>query len=554
MYYQPELNLKPEEVIDYSRKSQSDDPNMSVEEVLAKHEQLLDEMSIRLFGSKVPEQNKFREVVSGETLIDRPEIQKVLRLIESPKYKAIKCVEPQRLTRGDLEDIGRLMKLIKHTNTLVITQERTYDLRQEFDWEAFERRLKQGSEYLEYYKKIQARGRELSVAAGNYIASIPPYGYDKTTVMDGKKKCPTLKINPEQAEVVRMIFDMYVNQDLGRVTIAKRLNELGIKTMYGGLWAQDTIKGILENEHYIGKVKWNYRKTVVVVEEGEIRKTQPKAKIGEYLVYEGKHTAIISDELFKAAREKQGRNHRAKPSTKIRNPLAGLVFCQCGRAMSYRTYKRNGVERSAPRLLCDNQAYCGTSSCLYDEIVEKVVEVLKQCIADFEMRIQNNDGDSVKLHMSLVKRLEAKREELDKKELAQWEAQADPDPAKRMPDHIFQKLNKKLLEEKEEVRQALCKAYESMPEPVDYEEQKRRFEDALNALLDPEATAQRKNTLLKACIERIDYKRKKAKRLTRSTPKRRKTVNGKRVVISELKTGANWSYAPIELDVKLKVR
>ena len=554
MYYQPELNLKPEEVIDYSRKSQSDDPNMSVDEVLAKHEQLLDEMSIRMFGAKVPEQNKFREVVSGETLVDRPEIQKVLRLIESPKYKAIKCVEPQRLTRGDLEDIGRLMKLIKHTNTLVITQERTYDLRQEFDWEAFERRLKQGSEYLDYYKKIQARGRELSVAAGNYIASIPPYGYDKTTVMDGKKKCPTLKINPEQAEVVRMVFDMYVNQNMGRVTIAKRLNELGIKPMKGGLWAQDTIKTMLENEHYLGKVKWNYRKTVVVVEDGEIRKTQPKAKIGEYLVYEGKHEAIISEELFKAAREKQGRNHRAKPNTKIRNPLAGLVYCQCGRAMSLRTYKKHGVERSAPRLLCDNQAYCGTSSCLYDEIVEKVVEVLKQCIADFEMRIQNNDGDSVKLHLSLVKRLEAKREELDKKELAQWEAQADPDPSKRMPEHIFKKLNEKLLAEKEEVRQALCKAYESMPEPVDYEEQKRRFEEALTTLLDPDATAQRKNTLLKACIARIDYKREKAVRAqsqqVRYYDKEKKHTRYK----SPLNTGASWTTPPIELDVKLVVR
>ena len=208
MYYQPKVNFKPEEVIDYLRKSQSDDPNMSVEEVLTKHEALLDEMSERLLGGKVPEANKFREVVSGETLSDRPEIQKVLRLIESPKYKAIKCVEPQRLTRGDLEDIGRLMKLLKHTNTLVITQERVYDLREEYDWEAFERKLKQGNEYLEYYKKIQARGRELSVAAGNYIGSIPPYGYDKTVVMDGKKECPTLKINTEQAEVVRMIFDM----------------------------------------------------------------------------------------------------------------------------------------------------------------------------------------------------------------------------------------------------------------------------------------------------------------------------------------------------------
>lgn len=553
MYYQPQLNLKPEEVLDYLRKSQSDDPLMTVEEVLAKHEDILDEMSERLLGGKVPEANKFREVVSGETLKDRPEIQKVLRLIESPKYKAIKCVEPQRLTRGDLEDIGRLMKLLKHTNTLVITQERVYDLRDEYDWEAFERRLKQGNEYLEYYKKIQNRGRLLSVSQGNYIASIAPYGYDKTTVMDGKRKCPTLKINPEQAEVVQMVFDMYVNQDMGRVTIAKRLNELGIKPMNGGLWAQDTIKTMLENDHYIGKVKWNYRKTVMVVEEGEIRKTQPKAKIGEYLLYDGKHEAIISDELFQAAREKQGRNHRAKPNTKIRNPLAGLVFCQCGRAMSLRTYKNDGVERSAPRMLCDNQAYCKTASCLYDEIIERVADVLKQCIADFEIRIQNNDGDSVKLHTSLIKRLEAKREELDAKELAQWEAQADPDPSKRMPEHIFKKLNEKLLKEKEEVRQALCKAYESMPEPVDYEERMHRFQEALDALNDPEVSAAKKNTLLKACIDRIEYNREKPVRIKsqqiRYYDKEQKRTRHK----SPLKTGGNWTQTPIELDVKLKV-
>jgi hypothetical protein len=554
MYYQPQLNLKPEEVIDYLRKSQSDDPNLTVEEVLAKHEAILDEMAENLLGGKVPETNKFREVVSGETLKDRPEINRVLRLIESPKYKAIKCVEPQRLTRGDLEDIGRLMKLLKHTNTLVITQERVYDLREEYDWEAFERKLKQGNEYLEYYKKIQNRGRLLSVSQGNYIGSIAPYGYEKTTVKDGKRKCPTLKIKEDEAEVVRMIFDMYVNQDMGRVTIAKRLNELGIKPMNGGLWAQDTIKSMLENEHYIGKVKWNHRKTVVVVEEGEIRKTQPKAKIGEYLVYEGKHEAIISDELFQAARTKQGRNHRAKPNTKIRNPLAGLVFCQCGRAMSLRTYKTNGVDRSAPRLLCDNQAYCQTASCLYDEIIERVEDVLKQCIRDFEIRIQNNDGDSAKLHASLIKRLEAKRVELDEKELAQWEAQADPNPAKRMPEHIFQRLNEKLLKEKEEVRQALCKAYESMPAPVNYEEKMHMFQEALDALSDPEKTAAEKNRLLKACIDRIDYKREKPVRLTRNAPRRRKTVNGKRVVVSTLKTGANWSVTPIELDVKLKVK
>lgn len=86
-----------------------------------------------------------------------------------------------------------------------ITPERVYDLRDEYDWNAFEAELKRGNDYLNYYKKIQKRGKIASVSSGNYIFPTPPYGFDKTKVMDGKKECPTLKENPEQANVVRMI-------------------------------------------------------------------------------------------------------------------------------------------------------------------------------------------------------------------------------------------------------------------------------------------------------------------------------------------------------------
>lgn len=560
MYYHSlsELGLTPENILDYLRKSQSDDPLLTVEEVLAKHEEILDNWTVKMFGRKSPEENKFREVVSGETLKERPEINRLLRMVESPKYKAVKVVDPQRLSRGDMEDIGRLMKLLKLTNTLVIIpdvygRESIYDMRDERDWEHFKRELEKGNDYLEYYKKIQNNGRLLSVSQGNYIGSIAPYGYNKIKVKEGKRECPTLEINPEQADVVRMIFDMYVNQDLGCTTIAYRLDELGIKPPKGEKWSMPSIKEMLENEHYIGKVKWNHRKTVTIVEDGEIKKTQPKAKIGEYLVYDGKHEAIISDELFQAAQEKKGRNHRAKAKTKIRNPLAGLLWCQCGRAMSLRTYKKNGVERSAPRLLCDGQSYCKTTSCLYDEMENKVADVLKQCIADFEIRIQNDDGDSQKLHANLIKRLEAKRKELDEKEIAQWEAQANPDPAKRMPDHVFQILNEKLLKEKEEVRQALCKAYESMPEPVDYADKLRRFQDALDALTDPDISADKKNKLLKACIDRMTYSRERSVRIKSQQERYYDPVQKKTRNRSPLNTGGNWTQPPIELDVKLKV-
>lgn len=554
MLYRPQIDLTPEEILDYLRKSQSDDPLLTVEEVLAKHESILDEWAEKHLGGKVPEENKYREVVSGETIKERPEINKVLRRIESPKIKAVKIVEPQRLTRGDLEDIGRLMKLLKLTNTLVITPERIYDLRDEYDWNAFEAELKRGNDFLKYTKKILNRGRLLSVSQGNYIASQPPYGYDKTFVMDGKRKCPTLKENPEQADVVRMVFDMYVNQDMGRPSICYRLDELGIKPPKGEKWSPAGMKDMLENVHYIGKVKWNWRKTVEIVEDGEIRKSSKKSKIGEYLIYEGRHDGIISEELFNAAQEKQGRNHRAKASTKVRNPLAGLLWCKCGRAMSLRTYKnKDGSERSPARLLCDGQKYCKSGSVLFEEMLDRVAAILEQCIEDFEVRISNDTGDSEKLHTQLIKNLERKLKDLQAKELSQWEKQSDPDPAQRMPAEIFKQLNEKLLKEKDEIQQALCKAYESMPEPVDYEDKRKKFSDALAALRNPDVDAQTKNRLLKACIERIEYSREKPERIKSQQiryydPERKQTRYK-----SPLNTGGNWTSPPIELDVKLKV-
>ena len=133
-------------------------------------------------------------------------------------------------------------------------------------------------------------------------------------------------------------------------------------------------------------------------------------------------------------------------------------------------------------------------------------------------------------------------EVLEAKELAQWESQSDPDPLKRMPTEIFQKLNAKLLKEKEEVQQALCTAYESMPKPVDYEEKLCHFRDALNALQDPNVSAEEKNRLLKVCIEKITYKREELQRL--------KDENGKYL---RGKNGGFWNNPPMHIDVKLRV-
>lgn len=251
-----EVHFKPEEILVYLRKSRSDDPLLSVEEVLEKHWAILQDWISRNLDGPVPEENIYKEVVSGETIDGRPEVLKLLKRIESPRIKGILVVEVQRLSRGDLEDCGRLIKLLRYTSTMVITPMKIYDLADEYDRDGFERELKRGNEYLEYFKKIQKRGRLQSVKSGNYIGSVPPYGYDKVFVQDsnGRKKVPTLAINETQASVVRLVYDLYVNQNMGTVNICRKLDEMGITPPKGRNWSYHTVQDMLSNEHYTGKV------------------------------------------------------------------------------------------------------------------------------------------------------------------------------------------------------------------------------------------------------------------------------------------------------------
>lgn len=535
------------EVLDYGRKSRSDDPLLSVEEVLEKHDKIIEEYAIKYLGGPIPEENKYREVGSAESLDSRPEILRVLKAIESPAIKAIAVVEVQRLSRGDLEDAGRLIKILRYTNTYVITPMKIYDLRDEYDRDAFERELKRGNEYLEYFKKIQARGKLASVKEGNYIGSTPPYGFDRTTIQDGKKTCYTLKERKDQADVVRMIFNWYCNEDIGVTTICRRLDELGIKTKNGGnIWKPSIVFSILENVHYIGYVRWNWRKTIKIIEDQEIRKLRPKSKVDEYLIFEGKHEGIVSKELFNKAKEIRGKRHRTKNDLTLKNPFSGVMYCKkCGSKMGYNTYRRNGVEYAPPKLVCNNQYYCKSGSADFYEIYNDVCSAIRDCIKDFQVRIENNQDDSFKLHRDLVDRLEKRLEELNKKEIEQWEAQYDPDESKRLPHHIFKILNEKLLKEKDEVNKSLCKAKDSMPKPVNYKEEMLKFEDALNALEDPEVDAKVKNQYLKNIIDRIEYERGTTVRVTKE--------NAKEYDIDTSK-GMQWYTPPYKINMKLKYK
>lgn len=534
------------EVADYGRKSRTDDPLLSVEEVLDKHDKIIEEYAEKHLGGPIPEENKYREVGSAESLDSRPEILRLLKAIESPAIKAVAVVEVQRLSRGDLEDAGRLIRILRYTNTYVITPMKIYDLRDEYDRDAFERELKRGNEYLEYFKKIQARGKLASVKEGNYVGSVAPYGFDRIEKTDGKKTYHTLIERKDQADVVRMVFNWYCNEDIGVTAICRRLEELGVKTKTGGkYWRTYQIFSMLENVHYIGCVRWNWRKTIKIIEDQEIRKLRPKAKVDEYLVFEGKHDGIVSEELFYKAREIKGKRHRTKRDLSLKNPFSGIMYCKCGAKMGYNTYRKNGVEYAPPKLVCNNQIHCKTGSVVFEEIFADVCTTIRDCIQDFEIRIENNKDDSFKLHKDLVLRLEKKLKELEEKEVLQWEAQYDPDPNMRLPQEVFKRLNEKLLMEKEEIKKSLAKAKGSMPKPIDYREEKKKFEDAIAALEDSEVDAKVKNQFLKNIIDKIEYERGETVRITKANATEYKVDTSK---------GMQWYTPPYKIKMKLKYK
>lgn len=534
MYNNPIATLRPEEVIMYLRKSRADDPLMTVEELLSKHETDLDEWVGRNLSAPIPQENRYKEIISGgDSIEERIEFQKVLKAIESPNIKAVIVKEISRLGRPDTMEIGRISKIFRYTKTLVITPMKIFDIADDFEREMFENELKRGQYYLEYTKKILKSGREISAKAGNYIATTPPYGYDKTVVMDGKRKCPTLVINEEEADHIRMMFNAYAYENIGTQRIANRLNDMGVKSPKGLPWRPDTIRDILDNPLYMGKIRWNQRKAIYVVDNGEFRRTRPINEGDDVIYVDGRHEPLISEELFNKVQEERKKRHRTSGNKELRNPLASLLFCECGRAICYRHSTRGNLKYREPRLVCNGQHYCGNGSCSVPEIVDFVAQVLRDRIAYFENLIENQENDSNDFNLKQLKNLEKKLTDLNAKEVALWEAQLDE--TNRMPQNVFQTLTDKLIKERSDTESAIEKTKAMISEPATREAQLVTLTKALDALLDPEMSATEKNYFLKACIERIDYRR--------DLPQK---IIGKGM-------GRQWTAPPIELNVKLKV-
>lgn len=530
-FFDTQTQFLPEEVLEYLRKSRDDDPNATVEETLSKHEEILKNWVDRNLSGPIPNENIYREVVSGETLDGRPEVLKLLQRINSPKIKAILIVEPQRLSRGDLEDCGRLIKLLRYTHTKVITPTKIYDLEDDFDRESFERELKRGNEYLEYYKKIQARGKMLSISDGCFIANRAPYGYKKLVLKEGKRDIHTLEIDEEKAKIVRLIFDWHVNQNMGLGIIANKLNEMKIPSPTGNIWTYNGLRDLVGNEHYVGKIRWNYNKSQHVVVDGEIKLVRLKKK--DYLLFDGRHEAIIDEETFyKGFSQRKPGKPRTKESFETKNPLAGMMFCaKCGRAV---VLKPAGSKGELPRYMCGKQHICGNGSTIADEVLAQVSDTLRKAIADFRAELDATDDAIIRRQEMTISIMEQRLRELEQKEISLWDKYSE----ESMPKAIFDKLNAKVLADKEEVIRSLNEARANTINTDVYVERITTFHAAVTALNNDAVSATETNKLLQSCIKRIAFSREKSTRLKKT---------------SDVTNNLGWVDYPIQLDIELNI-
>ena len=317
----------------YLRKSRADQEaeQRGEGETLARHEATLREYAEK---NRLQIVAVYRELVSGDTISDRPEMQRLLNAVGRGEYDAVLCMDIDRLGRGDGADQAVILKTMKYSQTIIITPYKSYNAAQEMD-----------EEFIEYaqfmargeYKRIKRRmwaGRVASAREGKWQSPKAPFGYKRVRIENGKGW--TLEPIQPEADAVRNIFHWYGATNDGKNVIANRINAAGFRTLSGKLFVPDTIRAILLNPVYIGKVRWNYRRKHTEVQDGvEIHTRQLS---DECFIADGLHPAIVDQAIWDAVQIRMSSNgeSRRKTGVEIRNPLSGLMYCaECGKAMSY---------------------------------------------------------------------------------------------------------------------------------------------------------------------------------------------------------------------------
>lgn len=258
-------------------------------------------------------------------------------------------------------------------------------------------------EWMDEYYSIRLsgeviRGMTENALRGGYNAQ-PPMGY-KTN-----KETGIPEIYEPEASIVKKIIQEYISGK-GFLDVARTLNALGYKTRKGNSFEPRTIRYILENPFYVGKVRWNRQNPA----DHTIR------DISEWIIVQGVHEPLISQEEYDhvqtliAART---RPYKARGTSGIKHWLSGIVKCSaCGASLvSNALWKGNSSSYQCQRYnkgQCSASHYIRTAK-LEQSVYDGLVNAFSTCEITFDVQANTATGDDDRIRiMNNIARLDDK--------------------------------------------------------------------------------------------------------------------------------------------------
>ncbi|MGS2777466.1 recombinase family protein [Robertmurraya sp. GLU-23] len=216
---------------------------------------------------------------------------------------------------------------------------------------------------------------------GNIFVNTKLFGYQYN--VDSKE----LEIIEKEAEIIKIIFGLYVNANLGIRKIIDYLDENGFKTREGNSFAKSTIKKILSNEKYCGVLVRNKFDTGTIFNKKKTPKLRPEH---EWIVHEDRVPAIIDKELFQNAQKmRKSKAGKQRGINHGNSEFAGLIKCtQCGAS-----YTRNN-DKGRVFYNCSTKKTKGTKDCDNVNVQEYSIEEIIFGLANgglFHVFLSNKD-------------------------------------------------------------------------------------------------------------------------------------------------------------------
>lgn len=493
----------------YTRKSREDRDAEAHggEDTLARQTYIVEELAKR---HNLQIAGWYQEVVSGETIADRPQMQKLLSDIETIRPDGVLVMEVERLSRGNAQDQGRVSDTFKYAESLIITPTKIYDLQKENDEEWLDFGLMMSRmEYRTIKRRLQ-RGRTTSAMQGKFICSTAPYGWQRKKLEN--EKGFTLIPDPDTAWVLKLMYEM---MDIGTAEtgfkpsstsgVARALENMRIKPPQKDYWVPSVIGRILRNPANMGMQRVNYKPVVKTVTDGKVTKSRKINK--DFVLVPARWDAVISPELFERVCSRIGRNSCAPPSRTIKGVLAGVVRCgECGRMMIRKTSTSNRFDYT---LYCP-MPKCPNVASYYSLVEQRLISQLEQTLGGYKLEISSSStadwASEIAIKANAANALESEKEalkrQLNKVHISFEQEVYDLDTFLSRSKSIKADMSDKERMLKE-LRQGIADLRKREQQKTELIPHFENILDSYKASADPAF----KNEMLRQLVERVEYRK-----------------------------------------------